>query len=145
MVRYSQARINSTKIIPMLTPGAIYRFNRNRNLRYYKAFRTRSGIDYLFPISVDGSKVIDQHASGRRYVILYFVTQWGKLGARGYWVDTGKPFQRVFVSDATPDDLDLVTEDIATLPDVDRQLDNVLNRDAIQLDMEVWGDLFTEE
>lgn len=123
----------------MLIPNAVYRFNRTARLTYYQAGRTASGIDYLSPISVDGSELVSRHASGRDYIILYFVTQKGTLAAGGYWLDPAAPFTHVYMTDATVADLDLVTEDIATLPSVDRRLDDVLHRHDIQLDMEVWG------
>lgn len=124
-----------------LIPDAIYRFNRNKNLRYYRACRTKSGIDFLYPISVDGSKIVDQHESGRQYVILYLVTKWGKLAAGGYWLNPKKAFKQVYVTDATIDDLAFVANRMEDLPAADRVLDDVLNRDDIQLDMEVWGSL----
>lgn len=125
----------------MLIPNAIYRFNRTDKLLYYQAGRTPSGIDYLSPISVDGTDLVSRHASGRTYIILYFVTQSNALAAGGYWLDTAEPFTNVYITDATVADLELVTEDIATLPTVDRRLDDVLHRHDIQLDMEVWGSL----
>jgi hypothetical protein len=125
----------------MITPGAVYRFNRNNNLRYYRAGRTKAGLDFLFPIHPDGSFLIEEHSSGRRYVVLYYITKWGKLAARGYWIKGGKPFKRVIVTDATVDDLDLVTEHIDELPEAARQLDDILNRFDVELDMDVWGEL----
>ena len=125
----------------MLIPNAVYRFNRTNKLTYYQAGRTPSGIDYLSPISIDGSDLVNHHASGRDYLIVYFVTADGLLAAGGYWLDTAEPFTHVYVTDATVADLDLVTADIATLPNVDRRLDDVLHRHDIQLDMEVWGSL----
>jgi hypothetical protein len=125
----------------MLIQNAIYRFNRNDTLIYYQAGRTASGIDYLSPISVDGSDLISQHASGRSCIILYFVTADGALAASGYWLDTEEPFAYVYITDATTADLELVAEDVVALPVVDRRLDDVLHRHDIQLDMEVWGSL----
>ncbi|MCC9077491.1 hypothetical protein FKZ61_015425 [Litorilinea aerophila] len=125
----------------MLTPGAIYRFKRTNELRYYRAARTPSGVDFLYPISVNGSRIADRHPSGRRYVLLYFMTRWGKFAVGGYWLDPRKMFERAYVTDATPQDLELVTEDLADLPAVDAELDNILNRADIELDMEVWGSL----
>lgn len=125
----------------MLIPNAIYRFNRTDKLTYYQAARTPSGIDYLSPISVDGSELASRHPSGRDYLILYFVTKDGALAASGYWLDTQEPFDHVYVTDATVADLDLVAEAVSTLPTVDRRLDDVLHRHDIQLDMEVWGSL----
>jgi len=125
----------------MLIQNAVYRFNRTNKLTYYQAGRTSTGIDYLSPISVDGSEMISRHSSGRSYIILYFVAQSGALAASGYWLDTAEPFAHVYITDATVADLDLVTEDIATLPAVDRRLEDVLHRHDIQLDMEVWGSL----
>ena len=125
----------------MLIPNAIYRFNRTNRLMYYQAGCTASGIDYLSPISVDGSDLVSRHASGRRYIILYFVTRDGRLAAGGYWLDTAAPFTHVYITDATVADLDLVTADMTTLPNVDRRLEDILHRHDIQLDMEVWGSL----
>jgi hypothetical protein len=125
----------------MLIPGAIYRFNRTDKLRYYRAARTQAGVDFLYPISVDGSRIADKHKSGRRYVILYFMTRWEKLAASGYWLDPKKAFEQAYVTDATLEDLDLVAPDLETLPLVDDHLDNILNRLDIELDMEVWGSL----
>ena len=125
----------------MFVEGAIYRFNRTDQLRYYRAARTRSGIEFLYPINVRGTRIADQHASGRRYVILYFVTKWGKLAASGYWLDPKQAFEQAYVTDATQHDLELVTHDLEELPAVDAQLDNILNRFDIELDMEVWGSL----
>ena len=125
----------------MLIPNAVYRFNRTNKLTYYQAGRTPSGIDYLSPISIDGSDLVSHHASGRDYLIVYFVTADGLLAAGGYWLDTAEPFTYVYVTDATVADLDLVSADISTLPSVDRRLEDVLHRHDIQLDMEVWGSL----
>ncbi len=70
----------------MLTDDAIYRFNRSSELRYYRAAYTSAGVAFLYPISVGGSRIADQHPDGRRYVILYFMTKWGKFAAAGYWL-----------------------------------------------------------
>ncbi|MEZ4729725.1 MAG: hypothetical protein R3E79_21555 [Caldilineaceae bacterium] len=80
----------------MLIPNAVYRFNRTNHLTYYQAGRTSTGIDYLSPISVDGSEIISRHPSGRSYIILYFVAQSGTLAASGYWLDTVEPFAHVY-------------------------------------------------
>jgi hypothetical protein len=128
----------------MLIPTAIYRFTRTTKLTYYQASRTPSGIDYLSPVSVDGSEIINRHASGRRYIILYFVTESNALAAGGYWVDGDEPFAHVYVTDATVADLELVAEEIAALPTVDRRLDDVLHRHDIQVDMDVWGNLLND-
>jgi len=125
----------------MLIPNAVYRFTRTDKLTYYQAARTSSGIDYLSPISVDGSELVNHHPTGRDYSILYFVTKEGALAASGYWLDTEEPFAYVYVTDATVADLDLVAEDVAALPNVDRRLDDILHRHEIQLDMAVWGSL----
>ena len=124
----------------MLTPGSIYRFNRSRDLRYYRAGRTKTGLDFLFPIHPDGSFLIETHENGRRFVVLYYITKWKKLAARGYWVG-GEPFRKMIVTDATVDDLALVTEDIEHLPQAARQLDDILHRFDVELDMDVWGEL----
>ena len=127
----------------MLTPDAIYRFKRTQQLRYYRAARTSAGVDFLYPISVAGTRIADQHTSGRRYVILYFMTKWDKFAAAGYWLDPKQAFEKAYVTDATPDDLDLVTEDLRALSAIDQELDNIFNRTAIELDMDVWGALLT--
>ncbi|MEZ4832063.1 MAG: hypothetical protein R2873_08700 [Caldilineaceae bacterium] len=128
----------------MLTEGAIYRFARTDNLRYYRAARTQAGVDFLYPIHVSGTRIADQHKSGRRYVILYFMTKWHKLAAVGYWLDPKQAFEQAYVTDATEDDLELVTEDIEELPHLDAELDNILNRHEIAVDVEVWGVLLED-
>jgi hypothetical protein len=128
----------------MLTEGAIYRFKRTDQLRYYQAARTRSGIEFLFPIRVSGTRIASQHANGRRYVILYFMTKWGKVAASGYWLDPKQGFDKAYVTDATEDDLEMVAIDLAELPEVDATLDDILNRSEIELDMEVWGNLLEQ-
>lgn len=128
----------------MLIPNAIYRFTRTTKLIYYQAGRTPSGIDYLSPISVDGSEIVSRHPSGRHYIILYFVTENNALAASGYWVDSDESFANVYLTDATITDLELVAEEVAALPNVDRQLDDVLHRHDIQVDMDVWGNLLSE-
>ncbi len=128
----------------MLIPGAIYRFNRTQRLRYYRAARTQADVDFLYPISLDGARIADEHPSGRRYVLIYFMTQWGKLAASGYWLDPKQAFEKAYVTDATLDDLDMVALDLADLPQAADQLDNILNRHEIELDMEVWGGLLQE-
>jgi hypothetical protein len=125
----------------MLIEGAIYRFIRTENLRYYRAACTAAGVDFLYPINVKGTRIADKHASGRRYVILYFMTKWNKLAAVGYWLDPKQAFEQAYVTDATEADLVLVTEDLEELPQIDEALDNILNRHDIELDMEVWGSL----
>lgn len=125
----------------VLIPDAIYRFARTNELRYYRAACTQTGTEFLYPISIDGSRIAGTHSSGRSYVILYFVTKWGKLAAGGYWLNPKKAFDKLYVTDATPDDLELVTLELVDLPDVDAQLDDILNRDEIELDMEIWGGL----
>jgi hypothetical protein len=69
------------------------------------------------------------------------MTQWGKLAASGYWLDPKKGFEKVYVTDATEADLELVTEGLKELPQIDTALDDLLNRTSIELDMEVWGGL----
>jgi hypothetical protein len=128
----------------MLIEGAIYRFNRTDELRYYRAARTKSGLDFLYPIQVNGTRLAGTHKTGRRYVLLYFMTQWGKLAASGYWLDPKKGFEKVYVTDATEEDLELITEDLEELAEIDSALDDVLNRSSIEVDMEVWGTLLAE-
>ena len=70
-----------------LIAKAIYRFARTRKIRYYRAERTRSGIEFLYPISVGGSRIVDTSSGGRDYVVLYLLTKWGKLAAGGYWLN----------------------------------------------------------
>lgn len=129
----------------MLIEGAIYRFNRTDELRYYRAARTKAGMDFLYPIQVNGTRLAGTHKNGRRYVLLYFMTQWGKLAASGYWLDPKQGFAKVYVTDATEADLEMVAEDLEELSHVDPTLDDILNRSSIELDMEVWGTLLTEE
>ncbi len=128
-----------------LIPNAIYRFTRTNHLRYYRAARTRSGIDFLYPISLDGSRMADTSKDGREYVLVYLLTPWGKLAAGGYWLNPRRAFEKIYVSDATPADLELVVDELAELPAADQRLDNILNRDEIELDVDVWGSLFEEE
>lgn len=125
----------------MLTTGAIYRFTRTAQLRYYRAARTRSGVGFLYPIQVSGTRIADVHASGRRYVLLYFMTEWGKLAVAGYWLDPKQAFEKAYVTDATLADLELVADNLEDLPEVDAQLDDILHRGEIELDMQVWGAL----
>ncbi len=122
-----------------LTPGAVYRFNRTRKIRYYRAARTRPGIYFLYPISLDGSRVADQTRDGREYVVLYLLTRWGKLGAGGYWLNPRRTFEKVYVTDATLDDLALVAETLSELPNAHLLLDDILNRTQVEVDMDVWG------
>lgn len=129
----------------MLEIDAIYRFTRTDALRYYRAAQTRSGVFFLYPISVAGSRIADKHPhTGRPYVLLYFLTQWGKFAVAGYWMEPKQLFEKAYVTDATPADLELVTRDLADLPDADLALDNILNRQEIELDMDVWGELLAE-
>lgn len=128
----------------MFVPGAIYRFTRTDQLRYYQAAHTKSGIEFLFPIQVSGTRIADHHKGGRRYVILYILTKWGKLAATGYWLDPKEAFEKAYVTDATPDDLQLVAHSLDELPQVDSELDNILNRFDVELDMDVWGSLLHE-
>lgn len=123
----------------MLIPNAIYRFNRSRQIRYYRAARTASGLDFLYPVSIDGSRVADQAKDGREYVLLYLLTRWGKLGAGGYWLNPKRAFEKIYVTDATLDDLVLVAEQVADLPNAHRFLDDVFNRAEVEVDMDVWG------
>lgn len=122
-----------------LIASAVYRFARTRKIRYYRAERTRSGVEFLYPISVGGSRIVDTSASGRDYVVLYLLTKWGKLAAGGYWLNPRQIFEKAYVTDATPADLVLVAERIEELPDAHLLLDDVLNRAEIEVDMEVWG------
>jgi len=128
----------------MLVEGAIYRFIRTEHLRYYQALRTKAGVAFLFPIQVGGTRIADRHANGRRYVILYFLTKWGKLAAGGYWLDPKQGFAKAYVTDATEADLQLVAHTLAELPAIDAELDDILNRDAVELDMDVWGQALAE-
>jgi hypothetical protein len=128
----------------MLIEGAIYRFKRTDQLRYYQAAHTKSGIEFLYPIRVGGTRIADQHRNGRRYVILYFMTKWGKFAASGYWLDPKQGFDKAYVTDATLDDLELVTQELQELPAIDAYLDDILTRAEIELDMEVWGALLEE-
>jgi hypothetical protein len=129
----------------MLVEGAIYRFNRTDELRYYRAARTMGGLEFLYPIQVNGTRLASTYKNGRRYVLLYFLTQWGKLAASGYWLDPKQGFAKVYVTDATEDDLTLIAGDLEELSQVDPILDDILNRNAIEVDMEVWGTLLKEE
>lgn len=72
------------------------------------------------------------------------MTQWGKLAASDYWLDPKKGFEKVYVTDATEEDLELITEDLEELAEIDSALDDVLNRSSIEVDMEVWGTLLAE-
>jgi hypothetical protein len=49
------------------------------------------------------------------------------------------------VTDATEDDLELIAGDLEELSQVDPVLDDILNRSSIEVDMEVWGTLLSEE
>ncbi len=122
-----------------LIQNAIYRFARTSKIRYFRAERTRSGIEFLYPINVSGSRIVDTSSSGRDYVILYLLTKWGKLAAGGYWLNPRKIFEKAYVTDATLADLILVAERIEDLPDAHLLLDDVLNRAEVEVDLEVWG------
>jgi hypothetical protein len=122
-----------------LIPKAVYRFARTRNIRYYRAERTRSGIEFLYPISVGGSRIVDTSRSGRDFVVLYLLTKWGRLAAGGYWLNPKQIFEQAYVTDATPAELVLVAERIEDLPNAHLLLDDVLNRAEVDVDMEVWG------
>jgi len=140
--------------IQALTVGAIYRFTRTDQLRYYRAARTSgrqasegiasTGTEFLYPIQVSGTRIADVSANGRRYVLLYFMTKWGKLAAAGYWLDPRQAFEKAYVTDATYDDLELVAHDLEELSERDEELDDILNRSAIELDMEVWGEFVNQ-
>lgn len=128
-----------------MVEGAIYRFIRTEELRYYRAARTRSGVEFLYPIGVSGTRIADTSKSGRRYVILYFLTKWGKLAAGGYWLDPRQGFEKAYVTDATEADLHLVAHDLAELSEADASLDNILNRSEVEVDLDVWGSLLSGE
>ena len=125
--------------------GAIYRFTRTSELRYYRAAVTQIGTEFLYPISLSGSRIASTHTNGKSYVLLYFMTKWGKLAAAGYWLNPKRAFKEAYVTDATLGDLEIVAYDVADLPEVDAKLDNIYNRDEIELDMEIWGELLVEE
>lgn len=127
------------------TPNAIYRFTRTNELRYYRAAVTKIGTEFLYPISVSGSRIANASESGRPYVLLYFMTKWEKLAAVGYWLEPKQAFEKAYVTDATFEDLELVARDLTELAEVDTHLDNILNRDEIELDMEIWGELLEEK
>ena len=122
-----------------LIPKAVYRFALTRNIRYYRAERTRSGIEFLYPISVGGSRIVDTSRTGRDFVVLYLLTKWGRLAAGGYWLNPKQIFEQAYVTDATPAELVLVAERIEDLPNAHLLLDDVLNRAEVDVDMEVWG------
>ncbi len=122
-----------------MIPKAVYRFGRTKKIRYYRAERTRSGVDFLYPISVNGSRIVDTSSDGREYVVLYLLTKWGKLAAGGYWLKPRQIFEKAYVTDATPADLVLVAERLEDLPDAHLLLDDVLNRADVHVDMDVWG------
>jgi hypothetical protein len=128
----------------MLIQGAIYRFFRTEELRYYRAARTKSGVEFLYPIRVSGTRIAGRHENGRRYVVLYFMTKWGKLAAGGYWLDPKQGFDKAYVTDATEADLQLVAQSLEELPEVDANLDNILNRSDVEVDLDVWGSLLDE-
>ncbi|MFN2202049.1 MAG: hypothetical protein ACK2UO_12630 [Caldilineaceae bacterium] len=128
----------------MLVEGAIYRFIRTEELQYYRAARTKSGVEFLYPIGVSGTRIAGRHENGRRYVILYFMTRWGKLAAGGYWLDPRQGFDKAYVTDATEADLHLVALDLEELSLVDEGLDDILNRGEIELDLDIWGSLLEE-
>ena len=122
-----------------LIPKAVYRFAPTSSIRYYRAERTRSGIEFLYPISVNGSRIVDTSRDGRDYVVLYLLTKWGRLAAGGYWLNPRKIFEKAYVTTATPADLVLVAESLEELPDAHMLLDDVLNRAEVEVDLEVWG------
>ena len=95
-------------------------------------------------IRVEGTRIASRHTNGRRYVILYFMTQWGKLAASGYWLDPKQGFKKAYVTDATEADLNLVAHGLEELPKVDVSLDDILNRSDVELDLDVWGSLLEE-
>lgn len=128
----------------MLIEGAIYRFIRTEELQYYQAARTKTGVDFLYPIQVSGTRIAERSKQGRRYVILYFMTRWGKLAAGGYWLDPRQGFKRAYVTDATEADLHMVAASLDELAEVDPALDNILNRSEIEIDLDVWGSLLEE-
>ncbi len=128
----------------MLSPGAIYRFNRTKRLRYYRAARTKADVDFLYPISLDGARIADEHPSGRRYVLLYFMTRWGKLAASGYWLDPKQAFEKAYVTDATLDDPGHGRPRSGRSSPGRRPTRQHLNRHEIELDMDVWGGLLEE-
>lgn len=129
----------------MLIPGAIYRFIRTEELRYYQAARTQSGVEFLFPIQVSGTRIAGRHKNGRRYVLLYFMTKWGKFAACGYWLDPRQGFEKAYVTDATEADIHMVATSLDELPAVDKNLDNILNRNEVEVDLDVWGSLLNDE
>lgn len=129
---------------PSFIPNAIYRFTRTERLEYYRAAVTKSGYEFLYPISVDGSRAASTASDGRDYVLLYFMTKWQKLAAAGYWLNPRKAFDAAYVTDATAADLELVAHDLAELAEVDEQLDDIFNRDEIELDLEIWGELLAQ-
>ncbi|MEZ4583386.1 MAG: hypothetical protein R3A10_17410 [Caldilineaceae bacterium] len=63
----------------------------------------------------------------------------GQAGRLGLLARSQEAFKQSYVTDATPADLELVASTLAELPDAAGELDNVLNRDEIELDMEIWG------
>lgn len=126
------------------TPNAIYRFTRTNELRYYRAAVTKIGTEFLYPIGLNGSRIANTSENGRPYVLLYFMTKWEKLAAVGYWLEPKQAFEKAYVTDATVADLDLVAHDLDELAEVDEYLDNIVNRDEIELDMEIWGESLEE-
>jgi hypothetical protein len=128
----------------MLIEGAIYRFIRTEELRYYQAARTKSGVEFLYPIQVSGTRIASRSKSGRRVVILYFMTKWGKFAAGGYWLDPRQGFEKAYVTDATEADLHLVAASLDELAEVDKSLDDILNRSDVEVDLDVWGSLLSE-
>ena len=73
------------------------------------------------------------------------LTKWGKLGAGGYWLNPKKTFEKVYVTDATLDDLVLVANSVDELPDAHLVLDDILNWAQVEVDMDVWGAALSEE
>ncbi|MEX1020189.1 MAG: hypothetical protein WDZ49_11045 [Litorilinea sp.] len=129
----------------MLVQGAIYRFSRTDDLIYYQAACTQSGLEFLYPIRISGARLAKTHRNGRRYVLLYIMTKWGKLAATGYWLDPRQGFDKAYVTDATEADLELVAASLEELPGADERLDDILNRTDVELDMEVWGGLLDSD
>jgi hypothetical protein len=74
-------------------------------------------------------------------VYLYFMTKWDKLAAGGYWLDPRQGFTKAYVTDATEADLEMVASGLEELAEIDAHLDDILNRDEVELDLEGWGSL----
>lgn len=128
-----------------LIPNAIYRFTRTSELFYYRAAVTTNEVEFLYPIAVSGRRIARTHENGREYVLLYFlIAKWSKFAVLGYWLNPRKAFEKAYVTDATVADLELVAHDLDDLAGVDMSLD-ILNRNEIELDLEIWGDLLAQE